>query len=253
MALDILMYHAVADGAGPTFIAPRVFAAQMQALAASGLPVVSLDAVAAARRGGAALPPRAVVLTFDDGFRDFADTAWPLIRAEGWPVTVYLPTGHVGAVETWRGQATPPRPLMGWPEIVRLAAEGVDFGGHSVRHPDLTALAAPDRAAEIEGCTTAIARHLGAPPRHFAPPYGLADAALRRMIADHGYHTACGTRLGQAGAGDDPFDLPRIEMYYFTDIARWRRHLAGRGGAYLALRRGLRRLRSMARDPWEKD
>lgn len=246
------MYHAIAEGAGPTFITPGIFAAQMQALAEAGLPVVSLDAVAAARRGGSPLPPRAVALTFDDGFRDFADVAWPLIRARGWPVTVYLPTGPLGGVEDWRGRAAPPRPLLGWSDIVRLAAEGVDFGGHTVRHPDLTALSPQDRAAEIEGCTAAITRHLGRPPRHFAPPYGRSDAALRQMIAGHRYHSACGTRLGQAGPDDDLFDLPRLEMYYFIDTGPWRRHLAGQGGAYLALRNSLRRARSLVRDPWGK-
>ena len=252
MSVDILMYHAIADGTGPTFIAPGIFAAQMQALAASGLPVVSLDAVVAARQGGVPLPPRAVVLTFDDGFRDFAETAWPVIRAQGWPVTVYLPTGPLGGVEDWRGRATPPRQLMGWPEIARLAAEGVDFGGHTVRHPNLTTLSPQDRKAEIADCTAAIAQHLGAPPRHFAPPYGLSDSALRQMIAGHQYQSSCGTRLGQAGPQDDVFDLPRLEMFYFTDINHWRRHLAGRGAAYLALRKSLRRVRSLVRDPWGK-
>ncbi len=252
MSVDILMYHAIADGAGPTFIAPGIFAAQMQALVASGLPVVSLDVVVAARQGGPALPPRAVVLTFDDGFRDFAEAAWPLIRAQGWPVTVYLPTGALGGVEDWRGRATPPRPLMGWPEIVRLAAEGVDFGGHTVRHPDLTALSPQERRTEIEDSSATIARHLGGRPRHFAPPYGLSDTALRKMIAERQYQSSCGTRLGQAGPQDDMFDLPRLEMFYFTDINHWRRHLAGRGGAYLALRKSLRRVRSLVGDPWGK-
>ena len=266
--VDILMFHSVAEARGatsrPTSVAPGVFAAQMQALARSGLPVISLGQLAAARGGGPALPPRSVILTFDDGFRDFADAAWPLLRDRGWPVCVYLPTGPVGGHETWRGRANPPRPLMGWDVIARLAGEGVTFGAHSVNHPDLLALDPAARLAELRQSRDAIAARLGRVPAHFAPPYGRSDAALRETLAGL-FDTSCGTRLGQArlgqaglgqaglgqpGAASDLHDLPRLEMFYFTDLARWQAHLAGRGAGYLALRRGLRGLRGLVRDPW---
>ena len=251
--VDILMFHSVAEARGatsrPTSVAPGDFAAQMQALAGSGLPVISLDRLAAARGGGAALPPRSVILTFDDGFRDFAAAAWPLLRDRGWPVCVYLPTGSLGGHESWRGRADPPRPLLGWEMIERLAGEGVTFGAHSVSHPDLLALDPAARLAELVQSRDTIAARLGRVPAHFAPPYGRSDAALRETLAGL-FETSCGTRLGQAGAASDLHDLPRLEMFYFSDPARWRAHLAGRGAGYLALRRGLRGLRSVLRDPW---
>ena len=247
--VDILMFHSIAAAPGPTSVAPALFAAQMEALARSGLPVISLDRLAAARNGGAALPPRAVILTFDDGFRDFADAAWPVLRGRGWPVCVFLPTGAIGGAETWRGRADPPRPLMGWDMIARLAAEGVSFGAHSVSHPDLLALGPAARRAELQQSRDTIAARLGRAPDHFAAPYGRSDAALQASLAAM-FATACGTGLGQAGLASNLHDLPRLEMFYFADLARWQAHLAGRGAGYLALRRGLRRLRGLIRDPW---
>lgn len=247
--VDILMFHSIADAPGPTSVSPAVFAAQMLALAQSGLPVIGLDQLVAARRGGPALPPRSVILTFDDGFADFAQTAWPLLRDQGWPVCVYLPTGPVGGHEHWRGQAHPPRPLMGWEMIERLAGAGVTFGAHTVSHPDLLALDPAARRAELVQSRDTIATRLGQMPAHFAPPYGRSDTALRQMLAGL-FDSSCGTRLGQAGPVSDLHDLPRLEMFYFTDIARWRAHLAGRGAGYLAWRRGLRQIRSLVRDPW---
>jgi len=188
-------------------------------------------------------------LTFDDGFQDFAEAAWPVIREQGWPATVFLPTGHVGRVENWRGIANPPRRLMDWQTIGRLAAEGVDFGAHSVSHPDLTAMEPELRAAEVLKSKTEIAERLGREPAHFAPPYGRSDTTLRGFIAEH-FRTSCGTRLGQADQDAERFDLPRIEMFYYTDIARWRAHLAGHGGAYLALRKTLRGVRGAVIPPW---
>jgi len=240
--VDILMYHSISDAPGPTSIAPDIFAAQMQALAASGLPVVSLDTLL----DPAHQAKRSVVITFDDGFADFEEIAWPILRNYNFRPIVYLPSGCIGETENWVGCNTPPRPLMGWNRVESLASEGVQFGAHSITHPDLAALDADALEYEVARSGHDIAERLGQPTRHFAPPYGSSSPVVRRCISRH-YTTSVGTRLGVAGLGADLHDLPRLEMFYYTDITRWRAHLAGRGGAYLAARQALRKLRQMAR------
>jgi peptidoglycan/xylan/chitin deacetylase (PgdA/CDA1 family) len=247
---DILMYHSISDRGGATAIAPSDFAMQMECLAASGLPVLTLDDVLAARSGGATLPPRSVVITFDDGFEDFARTAWPVMQRHGFRPIVYLPTGFVGRAEGWRGIADPPRALMGWGTIRTLAGEGVIFGGHTVSHPDLTSLTDEALTAELTVSLREIEDRLGVGVPHFAAPYGRTDARVRAAIA-RDYRTNVGTRLFTATAADDVFDLPRLEMFYFTDRAAWERHLAGRGAGYLAKRRTLRAVKSALMRPWK--
>ncbi|MFG6540415.1 polysaccharide deacetylase family protein [Sulfitobacter sp. M22298] len=237
---DILMYHSISDAPGPTSIAPEVFKAQMQALADSGLPVVTPDALANPPA------PRVVIISFDDGFEDFADTAWPILRDHGFCPIVYLPSGRMGGNDSWAGGNIPARPLMGWDRVETLAAEGVCFGAHSVTHPDLTTLDALMLEEEVSGSGQDIAARLGQPTRHFAPPYGASNSSVLRQVAQH-YDTSVGTRLGVAKAGDDMHDLPRLEMFYFNNIARWKAHLAGRGGPYLTARRAMRGIRAMVR------
>ncbi|HQU69308.1 MAG TPA: polysaccharide deacetylase family protein [Albidovulum sp.] len=246
---DILMYHSISGHGGATAIAPGVFAAQMRAIAEAGAPVITLDDYCAAKAGGPALPARSVIITFDDGFQDFADVAWPVMRDLGFRPIVYLPTNYIGGHEGWRGIPSPPRKLMGWDTIRGLQDEGVIFGGHTESHPDLDALAPDAVEAELTRSRDRITAELGTAPRHFAPPYGIANQAVRARIAQH-YSTSVGTRLGSASAADDRHDLPRLEMFYFTDPARWRAHLAGRGAVYLALRRTLRTVRGSVLKPW---
>jgi peptidoglycan/xylan/chitin deacetylase (PgdA/CDA1 family) len=247
--VDILMYHSVSDRGGATSIAPKAFAEQMRAIGESGVKVITLDDYLAAQAGKIGLPPHSVILTFDDGFQDFAEIAWPVMRKLGFRPIVYLPTGYMGRVEGWHGIANPPRPLMGWDTIRALVGEGVDFGSHTVSHPNLDAVDDERLADELAQSKKIIETRLEQPVRHFAPPYGIAGKNARSRIA-RSYESSVGTRLGQATVDCDPFDLPRIEMFYFTDGARWRAQLAGRGNAYLAKRKLLRAVKGAVMKPW---
>lgn len=238
--VDILMYHSIAEAPGPTSIAPRLFEAQVSALVASGLAVLRMDEVPGHLTNGRG---RAVAITFDDGFRDFAVTAWPVLRRLNLPAMVYIPTDCIDGAERWDGAHRPPRPLMSWNEVRRLASEGVDFGNHTATHPDLSRLDAEKVIAETERAGMRMLAETGQRPVHFAPPYGRSSAIARRVIARH-HKTSVGTWLATARTSSDPYNLPRIEMYYYTDMRRWSAHLSGRGASYLRLRRTMRYIRS---------
>ncbi len=238
------MYHSISETAGATSIAPAVFRAQMEALAESGCAVVPLGAVADALDGGDPLPDRAVAITFDDGYLDFAEHAAPVLRELGFTATVFLPAARIGGHEDWTGGLrSAPRDLMSWDHVRGLAAEGFTFGGHSLSHPDLTTLDAEALEREVAESAARIEEEVGAAPDLFAPPYGATNGRVRAAVARH-YRLAVGVRLDRMTMRDDRYDLPRIEMYYFRDATRWRRHLAGRGDGYLAARKRLRGVRT---------
>ena len=244
--VNILMYHSISSDPGPTSIPPATFKDQMETLAACGYQAVSLSDFAD-WHGGGTLPARPVVITFDDGFADFAEHAAPVLRARGWSATVFLPSGRLGGREDWYGANAAPRPLMTWDQAAELAKAGIDFGGHSVSHADLTALAPERLEDEVRRCRDEIGAHLGQAPTSFAPPYGHANPGVLDVIRKW-YRLSVGTRLARAKRDSDLFDLPRIEMHYFRDPARWRAHLEGRGELYFAARRALRRVRGLAAD-----
>lgn len=239
--VDILMYHSISDASGPTSITPDIFAAQMAVLADSGVPVITMDDLAVCH-GSARAAPYSTIITFDDGYRDFADTAWPVLKEHGFRPIVYLPSGFIGAEESWRGSHVPPRPIMDWPMIAELAGQGVLFGSHTITHPHLPDLTGAALESELVNSRADIEARLGRCVPHFAPPYGAATPAIRQRIAHH-YATSVSTRLATADTNGDLHNLPRLEMFYFTDLNRWRDHLAGQGSAYLARRQLLRGLR----------
>ena len=248
--IDILMYHSIADADGPTSIAPSIFADQMQAIADAGVPVISLDDLTAAHAGRKTLPARCVIITFDDGFVDFRDAAWPVLERLGFQSIVYLPTAQMGRVENWVGAVDPVRPLMPWSDVRDLAAKGVMFGSHTVTHPDLNGLSPDELDAELTKSRDDMVRRLDQKPAHFAPPYGLANLRVQQAISKL-YKTSVGTRLATATLDSPIHDLPRLEMFYFKDIARWKRHLAGKGAGYLASRRVKRKIGQLVLQPWQ--
>ena len=242
---DILMYHSISDAAGPTSIPASVFGMQMDALAASGRPVIALDALPAWRRGALQLDADPVIITFDDGFADFAESAFPILAKHGFASTVFLPAKKIGASESWRGANEPARPLMSWDQVRALAKSGVTFGGHALTHPDLCTLDITAMQREVRESQRLIEGEIGSPVRTFAPPYGSSNAAVRAEIAQW-YDVSVGVRLDRCDRTCDVFDAPRIEMHYYRNAAPWRDFLEGRGAAYLAMRKALRAVRRAA-------
>jgi len=241
--VDVLMYHSISSEPGPTSIPVSTFREQMQSLSDCGCTVVPFSRFAAWQRREVSLPARAVMLTFDDGFADFADAAFPILDAHGYTATVFLPTGRLGGREDWYGANAQPRPLMSWPTVKDLAARGIDFGGHSVTHADLTRLSAADLNREVALSQAHIAEQLGKAPTTFAPPYGHVNPSVLREVALHA-EVSAGTELGRADRGSSPTDTPRIEMHYFRQGRLWRAYLNNRAGWYLRSRQLARALRT---------
>ena len=224
--VNILMYHSISANPGPTNIPRETFRGQIEALAACKYQAMSLETFRDWQAGKTQAPSRSVVITFDDGFADFADSAFQILKTHSYTATVFLPSGKIGGVEDWDGPASAGRKLMSWSQIATLAKENVEFGGHSVNHRDLTKLSESELEREVRQCRDDIGEKLGSTPIAFAPPYGKAGAREVRAIQS-AFSISVGTKLDRAGQGCDLYDVPRIEMHYFRDLNRWPRKSSG--------------------------
>lgn len=212
----VLMYHSVAqDGPGELGnwrISPEAFEQQLIFLRRRGYRPIGLDEWDQARRGGGALSGRPVLITFDDGYRDFAETAWPILQRSGFEAHVFLVADRVGSEAEWDRYYGDPAPLMDWRAIARLASEGVTFGSHLMTHRPLDRLSFAEADEEMRRSRKLIEAFTGLEVTTLAPPYGVVSDAMRDMARAAGYERIFEVSGGLAPVAGGRFRTPRVEV-----------------------------------------
>lgn len=213
-SLPVLTFHAIDDAASVISYDPRLFEYAMARLHAQGYRTIRLSEALACLRQRQPFSPRAFVLTFDDGFQSVYTDAFPALHRHGMTATVFLTVGSASAAHASARLAPfEGRSMLSWPEIREMQAAGIEFGAHTLTHPDLTRMSADQIEREMSGSKAVIEDALGAPVTSFAYPFGFFDAQCRR-IAQQYFSCACADTLGLLSARSDPYALERVDAYY---------------------------------------
>jgi peptidoglycan/xylan/chitin deacetylase (PgdA/CDA1 family) len=236
-AVPILMYHSLDDSGSVISVSPAAFTQHMRLLAARGFHCIRLDELIDAWNGRARLPPRPVVLTFDDGFANVLEVGLPVLREHGFRATVFAIPGLTGGSNEWPGQASgiPRLPLLSWAELRRLVEGELEVGAHTMSHPRLSELTADEAEREITESRATLEQRLGCPVRTFAYPFGIVGST--DDVVSQAFDAACGTRLGTARSTDERHELPRLDTYYFRHPVLFRTFGRPTGTLYVGLRR----------------
>ena len=183
---------------------PGQFAAQLAWLRANGYTTVTLGALADALASGAPLPPRPVILTFDDGYADAYAHAFRLLRESGMVGTFFVVTEWLDNRQA--GYLT-------WDQAREMAAAGMAIESHSRSHPDLTNDCDYDcRVYQVLGSVETIAAEIGVRPRFFCYPGGRYDAGLFAVLRAAGIVAAVTTHGGTLHVSERPLELPRVRV-----------------------------------------
>ncbi len=228
--LPVLLYHSVDDDP-PAWIAPftvsrRAFADQLDAVVDSGRVPVTAGQVIAARGGGAPLPANAVAVTFDDGFRDFADNALPPLTARSLPVTLFVTTGALAPLNR---SLLPGAAMLTLEQVAKLDHAGVEIGAHSHFHAQLDTLDQAAVVQELSRPKEVLEDALGHEVGLFAYPHGYSSAAVRHLTRLLGYRGAFAVRNAFSPDDDDPFQIARLMVRADTSPARFAAWLRGAG------------------------
>jgi peptidoglycan/xylan/chitin deacetylase (PgdA/CDA1 family) len=240
--LRVLFYHRVSDDPDPLAIAPRRFAEQMDLLAAEGYRVVDVVEAARLLTSGERLDG-VVALSFDDGYRDVAEHALPVLEHRGFRATVFVATGVADGTARFSWYARQP-PVRAWSDIVALdAASALTFEAHTVTHPNLLALATDAAEQEIAGSKRALESRLGRAVTAFCYPAGLYGSRERELVARAGFAVATTCEPGANTPASDRLALRRTAIDGGDRLADFRAKLEGGHDRPSALRAVYRRAR----------
>jgi peptidoglycan/xylan/chitin deacetylase (PgdA/CDA1 family) len=190
--------------------------------------VLSLSAALDGLLGKGDLPHHGVVLTFDDGYQNFREYAFPVLQRYHFPATVFLVAGLLGKNAKWlEDDGRFGAPLMDRDTIRELRARGVVFGSHSLTHPFLTKIDRSGREEEIKDSKSALEDLLGEEVQYFCYPSGDYDAGVAEAVKDAGYAAALTCDRGSATVFDDPLTLPRKAISFGDSLVGffWKLHV----------------------------
>ena len=211
----ILLYHHVSDDDPENryFVTLDNFRAQLQALHNLGYTTITATNLANVIRHGGGLPPRPVAITFDDGYADIFENAFPIMQEMGFVGVVYIYVDHVGL----NGFVT-------YEQIKTLAESGWEIGNHSMSHEDLSRNHS-DLAYEVQESRLTLQQAVGVIVETFAYPYGKSDGTVIAFVKSSDYLAGMGLGLNWHHTLDSLFDLSRIEVRGDVDISSFKKFL----------------------------
>src|SRR2546422_1443646 len=218
------MYHKVNDlPENPLTMPVSVFDEQMDQVRELGYVVVDLDAVLDHYVRDTPLPPKAVLITFDDGYHDNLDNAARMLRKYGYPAVLFVPIGYLDDrqplphEERLASQGILNR-TVDWNELAALEQEGIRIESHGISHRPLADLEVDEAAREIALSKLRLEERLGRPVRAFSYVKG-SEAHYKpvhlSLVRQAGYDVAF-TAVSRANSPTtDPLQLRRynIEPY----------------------------------------
>ena len=190
--------------------------------------VLSLTEYLEKRERPQSLPSYSVVVTFDDGYRNFVTAAAPILKRVQIPACVFVITDRTTDRQAgdlnWAD--TDDESYLSWSEIAELRSQGFEFGSHTCSHPRLPDLSEPEMSRELSKSKAELACRLRSEALPLAYPFGLISETVISRSREAGYACGLTTDPGFNEAGTDLFKLRRTLIGDDDDIAAFATRLS---------------------------
>lgn len=223
MEVPILMYHHFNDlpaNASETLrtwtVSPEQFAAQLDYLQARGFHTITLKQLIDFFERGMPLPTQPIILTIDDGWIDAYTVAFPELRKRNMVGVFFVPTNYAAA----GGKL-----LMNWDQVIEMHRAGMEIGGHTISHEDLTKANLAEARRQLVESKTILEEKIGAPVIALSYPYGAYNSRVIAETEAAGYQAAVILCCGYQQRADILLTLPRIRISYEDTLDDFAKHL----------------------------
>lgn len=208
---------------------PEIFRKQIQFLKSTGYNPISIHDAFNGLYRKIILPPKPVVITFDDGFKDFLSEAFPVLHKYKFPAVMFIITKYINN-DSLRFKE---KECLRWKEIYKLSNEGITIGSHTITHPKLKILNDNEIEYEIKKSKEVIQDKIGKTVDFFSYPYAFPEEdkeftnKLRILLETNGYKGGVTTIIGRASNKDDKYFLKRIPVNKYDDLTFFKAKLDG--------------------------
>ncbi len=197
----VLMYHRVGypEEDPGLYVTPESFERQMEFLKAHHYRVWPLAELVRRIQAGETIPMNVVVITFDDGYLDNFNYAFPVLKKMDFPATIFMITDNIGK-ENWLTEE----------DLRILDGSGITIGSHTARHAFLPGLPLEEAQREIAGSKQTLEAVLGRPVTLFSYPAGGMTPKISQFVSEAGYEAAVTTNY--SAPKSDPYAIRRIKV-----------------------------------------
>jgi len=214
--VPILMYHHIDDpppGADALrydlSVSPKSFEEQLRYLREQGYEGITLNDLALYLTVGQELPPKPIILTFDDGYADAYSHAFPLLQRFGYAGTFFLISAPIDNGDP---------DYLSWNQVKEMHHAGMRFEPHSYNHPDLRNRGFKFVVFQILAPKEAIEARTGETCRFFAYPSGRYDQFVIDVLRSAYYWGAVLVEQGATHTSNDLFTLRRVRVHGGEDL-----------------------------------
>jgi peptidoglycan/xylan/chitin deacetylase (PgdA/CDA1 family) len=187
---------------------PEMFKMQMDYLR-KNFNIVTLDEICNYVIKNRRLPKKSVSITFDDGFNNVYENAYPYFKEHKLPASIFITTEYV---QKWIVMNHTQFKMLNWNQIKEMNKNDITIGSHTVTHPHLKKISFEKARNEIYQSKEIIQKELGNKVKYFAYPRGEYNNRIVNLVKAYGFHCAFIASEGTIRMGDHPLLLNRVDI-----------------------------------------